>query len=101
MHKVIEPEAIAKAADLSAPHTAHCLPTGEIMISMLGNAKGDAPGGFLLLNDKFEPDGPLGEGREGNELQLRLLVPAATQRDGVERVGRAQNTSSPARTSTT
>lgn len=57
MHKVIEPEAIAKAADLSAPHTAHCLPTGEIMISMLGNAKGDGPGGFLLLNDKFEPAG--------------------------------------------
>ena len=57
MHKVIEPEAIAKAADLSAPHTVHCLPTGEIMLSMLGNAKGDGPGGFLLLNDKFEPTG--------------------------------------------
>ena len=27
------------------------------MISMLGNAKGDGPGGFLLLNDKFEPTG--------------------------------------------
>lgn len=57
MHKVIEPEAIAKAADLSAPHTVHCLASGEIMISMLGNAKGDGPGGFLLLNDKFEPTG--------------------------------------------
>ena len=54
MHKVIEPEAIAKTADLSAPHTVHCLPTGEIMISMLGDAKGDGPGGFLLLDDKFE-----------------------------------------------
>ena len=57
MHKVIEPEAIAKAVDLSAPHTVHCLPSGEIMISMLGNAKGDAPGGFLLLNEKFEVKG--------------------------------------------
>ena len=57
MHKVIEPETIAKVADLSAPHTAHCLATGEIMISMLGNAKGDGPGGFLLLDDKFEPKG--------------------------------------------
>ncbi len=57
MHKVIEPEEVAKAADLSAPHTVHCLPTGEIMLSMLGNAKGDAPGGFLLLNEKFEPTG--------------------------------------------
>jgi len=57
MHKVIEPDEIAKAADLSAPHTAHCLATGEIMISMLGDAKGNAPGGFLLLDDKFEPKG--------------------------------------------
>jgi methanethiol oxidase len=57
MHKVIEPEAVAKAADLSAPHTVHCLPSGEVMISMLGNAKGDAPGGFLLLSDKFEIKG--------------------------------------------
>jgi selenium-binding protein 1 len=57
MHKVIEPEAIAKAADLSAPHTVHCLPTGEIMISMLGDAKGNGPGGFLLLDEKFEPKG--------------------------------------------
>jgi selenium-binding protein 1 len=57
MHKVIEPEAIAKAANLSAPHTAHCLATGEIMISMLGDAKGDGPGGFLLLDENFEPKG--------------------------------------------
>ncbi|MBP3959412.1 selenium-binding family protein [Gemmata sp. G18] len=57
VHKVIEPEEIAKKADLSAPHTAHCLPTGEIMLSMLGNAKGEAPGGFLLLDDKYEIKG--------------------------------------------
>jgi len=57
LHKVIEPETIAKVADLSAPHTVHCLPSGEVMLSMLGNAKGEGPGGFLLLNDKFEPTG--------------------------------------------
>ncbi|MBA4063004.1 MAG: selenium-binding protein [Isosphaera sp.] len=57
MHKVIEPEEIAKVADLSAPHTVHCLPTGEVMLSMLGDAKGRNPGGFLLLNEKFEPTG--------------------------------------------
>ncbi|MCE9565064.1 MAG: selenium-binding family protein [Planctomycetes bacterium] len=57
MHKVIEPDDIAKVADLTAPHTVHCLPSGEVMISMLGNAKGEGPGGFLLLNEKFEPTG--------------------------------------------
>jgi selenium-binding protein 1 len=54
MHKVIEPEQISAKTNLSAPHTVHCLPSGEVMISMLGNAKGEAPGGFLLLDNKLE-----------------------------------------------
>lgn len=57
MHKVIEAEEIAKAADLSGPHTVHCLADGQIMISMLGNAQGELPGGFLLLNQDFEITG--------------------------------------------
>ena len=64
---------------------------GEIMISMLGDAKGNGPGGFLLLERQVRADRPLGEGRDGDELQLRLLVSAAAQRDGVERVGRAED----------
>ncbi|WP_254767917.1 selenium-binding family protein [Salinilacihabitans rarus] len=51
--KVIEPEEVFEH-DLSAPHTVHCIPGGEIMISMLGNADGDLPGGFLLLDEEFE-----------------------------------------------
>lgn len=54
MHKVIEGEEIAKRTNLSAPHTVHCLPSGQIMISMLGDAQGNAPGGFLLLDQQFE-----------------------------------------------
>ncbi len=57
LHKVIEPEEIAKTARLSAPHTVHCLPSGEIMISMLGDENGNAPGGFLLLDDQFRVKG--------------------------------------------
>jgi selenium-binding protein 1 len=53
MHKVIEPEEIVRVTDLTAPHTVHCLSDGRIMISMLGDAKLDGPGGFLLLDDKF------------------------------------------------
>jgi selenium-binding protein 1 len=53
MHKVIEPEEIISKTNLSAPHTVHCLSDGQIMISMLGDGKGNAPGGFLLLDDKF------------------------------------------------
>ncbi|MFD1641175.1 selenium-binding family protein [Halohasta litorea] len=54
--KVIEPEEVFEY-DLSAPHTVHCIPDGKIMISMLGNAEGELPGGFLLLNDEFEIEG--------------------------------------------
>jgi methanethiol oxidase len=54
LHQVIEPEEIVQRVNLSAPHTVHCLPSGEIMISMLGDGKGNAPGGFLLLNQDFE-----------------------------------------------
>jgi methanethiol oxidase len=57
MHRVIGSDEIIKKTRLTAPHTVHCLPTGEIMLSMLGNAEGNAPGGFLLLNDKFEVAG--------------------------------------------
>ena len=53
---VIEPEEVFEH-DLSAPHTVHCVPDGEIMISMLGDADGDLPGGFLELNDDFEVEG--------------------------------------------
>jgi selenium-binding protein 1 len=57
MHKVISPEAIISKTGLTAPHTVHCLPTGDIMLSMLGDQHGNTPGGFLLLNDKFDVAG--------------------------------------------
>lgn len=57
LHKVVEAEEIAKKTNLSAPHTVHCLASGEIMISMLGNANGDGPGGFLLLDENFDVKG--------------------------------------------
>src|SRR5262245_45455467 len=52
--KVIEPKEIIEKTKLTAPHTVHCLADGRIMISMLGNENLDGPGGFLLLDDKFE-----------------------------------------------
>lgn len=61
--KVIEPEEVKQKTNLSAPHTVHCLADGTVMISMLGDGEGNAPGGFLLLDGNFdvagcwEPDG--------------------------------------------
>ena len=54
---VIEGKEIAEKTNLSAPHTVHCLADGNIMISMLGDAKGDGPGGFLLLDQDFKIKG--------------------------------------------
>lgn len=65
LHKVIEPQRIAAETDLSAPHTVHCLPSGQVMLSMLGDAKGDAPGGFLLLDEEFEIAGRWEAGGSG------------------------------------
>lgn len=54
LHKVIEPEEIKAKTNLTAPHTVHCLADGTIMLSMLGDQEGNAPGGFLLLDEQFE-----------------------------------------------
>ena len=64
-HKVIEPKEVVTKARLTGPHTVHCLPDGHVMISMLGDQNGDAPGGFLLLDDQFEVAGRWEAGREG------------------------------------
>src|SRR5690606_24583681 len=54
MQQVIEPGEVAAKANLSAPHSAHCLADGHVMISCLGDADGNGPGGFLLLDENFE-----------------------------------------------
>jgi selenium-binding protein 1 len=54
LHKTISAEAIAQQANLATPHTVHCRADGVIMISMLGDAQGNAPGGFLEINSDFE-----------------------------------------------
>ncbi len=54
LYKVIEPEEIQQKTNLSAPHTVHCLADGHVMISMLGDSEGNAPGGFLLLDENFD-----------------------------------------------
>ena len=56
LETVIEPAEVY-AEDLSAPHTVHCVPDGEIVISMLGDADGETPGGFLEVNESFEVEG--------------------------------------------
>lgn len=46
LFKTIDGEEIKQKVNLSAPHTVHCLGS-EIIVSMLGDAEGNAPGGYL------------------------------------------------------
>ncbi len=56
LHKVIEGDEIKAKTDLSGPHTVHCLGS-DIIISMLGKANGEGPGGFLHVNENLEVQG--------------------------------------------
>ena len=47
--KVIEPEEIAERAGYTRLHTVHCGPEG-IYVTALGNVRGEAPGGILLID---------------------------------------------------
>lgn len=49
MHKVIEGE-VLESVDCHAPHTAHCLANGQIMISVMGDRADEAKGEFVLLD---------------------------------------------------
>ncbi len=50
--KVIEPEEILRKTGYTRPHTVHCMPGGIVTLSMLGDAQGNGPGGFIMLDAK-------------------------------------------------
>lgn len=47
--KVIEPDEVHKY-DVTALHTSHCLATGDVMISCMGDMTGNGKGDFLLID---------------------------------------------------
>ena len=48
--KVIEPDEVKAKTGLSAPHTVHCMPGDNVVMSMLGNGEGGLGAGFLVLD---------------------------------------------------
>lgn len=48
---IVEPEEMHKVG-VTTPHTAHCLPSGHIMISTMGDLKKDGLGEFVLIDAK-------------------------------------------------
>jgi hypothetical protein len=47
--QVIEGE-LLRALNVATPHTTHCLPSGEMMISLMGDKLGNGKGDFLLID---------------------------------------------------
>jgi methanethiol oxidase len=66
IEKVIEPAEIARATGYTRPHTVHCMPGDNVVISMLGDRDGNGAGGFAVLDaqtfevkGRWENDGDL------------------------------------------
>lgn len=57
LHKVVTGQEIKAKTGLTTPHTAHCLGSGEIMISMMGDENKDNACGFILLDEDFDIKG--------------------------------------------
>jgi methanethiol oxidase len=58
IEKVIEPEELLRETGYTRPHTVHCMPGDNVVMAMLGDADGNAAGGFAVLDAKtFEVKG--------------------------------------------
>ena len=50
VEKVIEPDELVRKTGYTRPHTTHCMPGDNIVISCLGDADGRGAGGFAVLD---------------------------------------------------
>ena len=57
VHKTVKGEEIKTKTGLGYPHTSHCLGSGEIMMSMMGDANGESRGNFVLLDENYDIKG--------------------------------------------
>jgi selenium-binding protein 1 len=58
IEKVIEPEELVRETGYTRPHTVHCMPGDNVVVSTLGDAEGNGSGGFAVLDAKtFELKG--------------------------------------------
>jgi selenium-binding protein 1 len=65
IEKVIEPEEVVEKTGYTRPHTVHCMPGDNIVVSMLGDAEGNGAGGFAVLDAQtFELKGRWENGGE-------------------------------------
>ena len=69
IEKVIERDELVRQTGLTRPHTVHCMPGENIVISMLGDADGNGACGFAVLDARtFEVKGRWDVGANGARL---------------------------------
>jgi selenium-binding protein 1 len=69
IERVIERDELVRATGLTRPHTVHCMPGENIVISMLGDAEGNGACGFAVLDAQtFEVKGRWDAGVNGVRL---------------------------------
>jgi methanethiol oxidase len=65
IEKVIEPRELVEKTGYTRPHTVHCMPGENVVVSMLGDRNGGGGGGFAVLDAKtFEVKGRWEDGGE-------------------------------------
>ena len=65
IEQVIEPQELADKTGYTRPHTVHCMPGENVVVSMLGDRNGGGAGGFAVLDAKtFEVKGRWENGGE-------------------------------------
>jgi len=65
IEKVIEPQELVAKTGYSRPHTVHCMPGANVVVSMLGDADGNGACGFAVLDaTTFEVKGRWENGSE-------------------------------------
>jgi selenium-binding protein 1 len=67
--KVIEADELVRKTGLTRPHTVHCMPGDNVVVSMLGDAEGNGACGFAVLDARtFEVKGRWDAGGNGARL---------------------------------
>ena len=65
IEKVIEPRELVEKTGYTRPHTVHCMPGDNVVVSMLGDRHGGGAGGFAVLDARtFEVKGRWENGGE-------------------------------------
>jgi selenium-binding protein 1 len=65
IERVIEPQEVIGKTGYTRPHTVHCMPGDNVVISMLGDRDGGGAGGFAILDARtFEVTGRWEKGGE-------------------------------------